>query len=219
MNKYTGDPATEAEHIQNNLLRSKLNQARQKVSVLSGAADSGIQSMTKTAAPKTVGKYWSSGANMSTPDLSALPSILDRHLNMLNQQRGTSVEEQHQQIFNSGEFAVARKRQSIWGISGMSSTSAPVVVAMSNTNANDQEAAMLSGRNISNQSQPTTIPPSLKSGGIPSNVGSMPQGQAMTPEQLRKKNFDLDAIERKMGIGVKPKNETEDQMLRRLGLK
>lgn len=43
-----------------------------------------------------------------------LPDILDKHMNMLNQQSGRSPEDIQAQIFNSGHFKAAKDRQSVW---------------------------------------------------------------------------------------------------------
>ena len=43
-----------------------------------------------------------------------LPNILDKHLQMLNQQAGFNMNEHRARIHNSGPFADAKKRQSIW---------------------------------------------------------------------------------------------------------
>lgn len=204
MQKYNGDPATEAEHIKQGMLRGKLDAAHNKLALVSGQADQGIQAMQKINAPKTSGKYW--GSNVALPDMNQVGDILDRHVHNLRQQAGIPIADQMQQMFNSGEFAVARKRQAD-----------AFNVAMSNVNAQNQEDAMISGKTmpVGQPIQPV-VPLGLKT--TPGTVG------AGTYEQ---RNLDAvrraqDAVDRKLGIGVTKgpvAGETEDQIARRLGLK
>ena len=114
--KYTGDPNLEAEHIRNNLLRSKINAARQKVNVLSGNADPGIQTLLKTPGPHTVGKYMASPASFED-----LPGILSRESRMQTLKNSGPEE-----LLNQGAFAEAKKRQSAWLVADSTVAPAPI---------------------------------------------------------------------------------------------
>jgi hypothetical protein len=198
MQKYIGDPQTEAVQIQINQVKAKIREAKKKLDIVSGNADPGIQStpIGTITSNKPLGKYFGRDASM----LDQLPNILDRHISMLQQQNGISIEEQQRRLFNTGSFKVAKDRQGIWlahaSVGGEGNTSAASQLLQSQSDLN----------------QPATTTPQATPI-LPSNIG------AGTYEKR-----DLEAVrraqalqEQKMNLNTKPlPTETEAQRLRRL---
>lgn len=126
-------------------------------------------------------------------------------LQALELNRGFDVDTHHAKMLTTGPFADALKRQSV-----LHPELAQVGFGGGGNSAARQQMKALEQEDLDLGIVPSTAP----------TRSNAPIASADAVEQIRLKRVaEQEAIERKLGIGVKPKPETEDAHLRRLGLK